>query len=528
MRLVGAASVWVLVAACGPRPAPQPAAQVGVTVVVAPAGAGVDAYNAQLGDGPVPEVLRELFAAVQQAGRLAGAVPRWDQRLHQVARDLAQVVPEGQVLPYRAVEFALHHHGIIEPTPHLVVVWMEREDPASLAAHLVRRIGHLMEGESYARAAIGTARRQGKTAVVVALQASHIETQPIPRAVRLGTVVPIRGHVLPPFAEPEILLTKPDGSVEPIKTRAGNHGAFAGNVTCGPVRGEIRVEVSAVSPSGAGVLANFPIWCGTAPPKELRLLGAQREGLDPAVVEARLVELIHTARKRAGLAELALDGETAAVARRYSEEMARTDRVAHVSSESGDATDRLIRAGVRRALVQENLARASGADEAHEGLMNSAGHRANILSAQATHVGVGVAYAKDSGDLLVTELFTRVPPRVDREVARQNIADTIRQGRALRLDAALVRLAQANAEELASGAPRDRVAATIEQALGEMAGKYKRLRTVILALGDPHDFATRDLPQDAATDFGVGVAQGEHQELGRGAIFVVVLLGQRA
>ncbi|MBI3178645.1 MAG: CAP domain-containing protein [Deltaproteobacteria bacterium] len=504
---------------------PQPTAAVAIT----PAGGGADAYNRQLGDGPVPEDLRDLFAAVQQAGRSAGSgAPRWDERLHAVATDLAAVVPEGQVLPYRAVEFALHHRGIIEPTPHLVVVWMERDNIVSLTAHVAERLGRLMQGEGYTRAAIGTARRQGKTAVVVALQSSHIETQPIPRTARTGATVPIRGRVLAPFAQPEVLVARADGTVETIKTRVNKDGSFASSIVCGPPAGEIRLEVSAVAENGASVLANFPIWCGVKPPRELRLAGARRDGVDPEMIESQLIQLINTARRRAGLPELALDRETAAVARRYSEEMARTDQVAHVSSESGAADDRLRRAGVRRGLVQENLARASSAEEAHDGLMNSPGHRANILSAQATHVGVGVAYAKDSGDLLVTELFTRVPPTVDRAAARDSIAETIRRGRALRLDAALVRLAQSNAEELAAGAPRDRVAAEMERALNEMAGKYKRLRTVILALSDTRDFATRNLPQDAATDFGVGVAQGEHRDLGRGAIFVVVLLGQRA
>jgi uncharacterized protein YkwD len=46
------------------------------------------------------------------------------------------------------------------------------------------------------------------------------------------------------------------------------------------------------------------------------------------------------------------------------------------------------------------------ANDAHEGLMNSPGHRANILSCEPTQMGIGV-FANPNGDIWVTELFSR-------------------------------------------------------------------------------------------------------------------------
>ena len=65
---------------------------------------------------------------------------------------------------------------------------------------------------------------------------------------------------------------------------------------------------------------------------------------------------------------------------RDAEELRASGRVAHVSETSGDAEARLRAAGIERRVVLENLARAAGVEDAHRGLMNSPGHRANVLA----------------------------------------------------------------------------------------------------------------------------------------------------
>ena len=53
--------------------------------------------------------------------------------------------------------------------------------------------------------------------------------------------------------------------------------------------------------------------------------------------------------------------------------------------------DRLERSGYPTSLAMENIAMAPTLAEAQESLMRSPGHRAAILSPEATHFGVGVA-----------------------------------------------------------------------------------------------------------------------------------------
>ena len=61
-----------------------------------------------------------------------------------------------------------------------------------------------------------------------------------------------------------------------------------------------------------------------------------------------------------------------------------------------DARDQLSAAG-------ENLALAPTTEFAHEGLMNSPGHRANILNGQFRRVGIGVLDGGIYGKMFVQE-----------------------------------------------------------------------------------------------------------------------------
>lgn len=522
----------------GQRPAvgsPLPAARAQAeTILFAPSGAGAELYNgppgAQLPRTALGDAIRVGLADI--AKRTRTPLPSWDSRLQVASTDLARIVPKQTRLPYKAVEFALQHHGIVEPTPHLLVIWTARNDPARLSAFVAKRLTPILARAPYTRMAAGIAERSGsQMAIVIALLRSFVETDPIPRTLDTGSRVVLHGKLLPPYRAPEVLVARRSGAVEQTTVRLRKGGRFAATVACGRRPGALQVEVSGTGPDGAAVLANFPVYCGEPPP--LRVEVALHPGGGSTTVaeaEAILVRQINEERRRAGLPALSVDDEVAEVARRYSDEMAGTGLVAHVSPTSGTADDRLRTAGIVRALVQENLARAATAVEAHESLMNSPGHRANILSPDATHVGVGVHAVGDSGspDLFITELFTRIPPAINRGLARDEIAEVIHRAHSLRVDEDLGRLAQAHADLLANGVAKDRAAAEAAKRLSAVSGRYGRLRTIILAVSDVRQVAPATLPETrGTTHFGVGVAQGAHAELGDGAIYVVVVFGRR-
>jgi uncharacterized protein YkwD len=64
---------------------------------------------------------------------------------------------------------------------------------------------------------------------------------------------------------------------------------------------------------------------------------------------------------------------------------------AHVDPDGTTPFDRMKRGGVTFRAAGENLALAPTVDVAHEGLMNSPGHRANILNPSFHRIGIGVA-----------------------------------------------------------------------------------------------------------------------------------------
>jgi uncharacterized protein YkwD len=107
-------------------------------------------------------------------------------------------------------------------------------------------------------------------------------------------------------------------------------------------------------------------------------------------LEARMLELVNQERVAAGLKPLAPDPELTEVARRHSADMFARGYFAHDTPEGLDPFDRMREANVRFVTAGENLALAPTVQVAHRGLMNSPGHRANILYPQFGRVGIGI------------------------------------------------------------------------------------------------------------------------------------------
>lgn len=123
-----------------------------------------------------------------------------------------------------------------------------------------------------------------------------------------------------------------------------------------------------------------------------------------------MLALLNEVRREAHLAPLIADPELHAVAVAHTEEMIARHFFGHASPTTGMVENRLERAGVTVSLSGENVAEADTADGAHRVLMDSPGHRANMLRADFTHVGIGVGMRPgDAGDLLATLVFVRRP-----------------------------------------------------------------------------------------------------------------------
>lgn len=126
--------------------------------------------------------------------------------------------------------------------------------------------------------------------------------------------------------------------------------------------------------------------------------------LEVALGEAQvLFDLINQERLEVSLSPLAWSDALAEVATAYAKEMYEGGFISHYSPETGRASDRVGAAGIRLAVVGENLALAATARAVHSGLMGSPGHRANILHPDYDRVGIGAVQGPYG--LMVVELF---------------------------------------------------------------------------------------------------------------------------
>lgn len=123
--------------------------------------------------------------------------------------------------------------------------------------------------------------------------------------------------------------------------------------------------------------------------------------------EASMLARINALRAEQELAPLARDAELDAVARAHSAEMAQTGALAHVSATTGTPQDRVQNAGIPATTIAENVAMHRTTDAAHDALLASASHRANLLEPSLTHVGI--AAVRTAQGVYVTQLLAQLP-----------------------------------------------------------------------------------------------------------------------
>jgi uncharacterized protein YkwD len=120
--------------------------------------------------------------------------------------------------------------------------------------------------------------------------------------------------------------------------------------------------------------------------------------------EVTMFSLINKERTAHGLEPLIENAALRDVARAYATEMFTNGFFAHESAIDGSTpAQRVERNGITYLVTGENLAYAPDVYLAHEGLMNSPGHRANILSPDYGKVGIGVIDGGIYGRIFVQE-----------------------------------------------------------------------------------------------------------------------------
>lgn len=128
-----------------------------------------------------------------------------------------------------------------------------------------------------------------------------------------------------------------------------------------------------------------------------------------APVEQEVIDLINGERARAGLPPLKPDPRLTDAAANHSIDMAGGDFFAHQGSDGSGPDERVAREGYRWRYVAENI--GCGQDSPQRivaSWMDSAGHRENMLSADADDIGVALATRHGGGcEIFWTALFAR-------------------------------------------------------------------------------------------------------------------------
>jgi uncharacterized protein YkwD len=304
--------------------------------------------------------------------------------------------------------------------------------------------------------------------------------------------------------------------------------AFSGDVPVSTA-GRYQLEILADTKEGPHVVANRAVYACV--PKPVR--PAKPAARSDAAPETRMLTLMNEARKKAGLAPLIANQAVAKVATAHAVDMRDKRYFAHTAKAGSTLGDRLKSASIAYNKAAENLSAAPAADDAHQSLMSSPGHRRNILDPELTDVGIGVAEAPLSNgepNLLFVIDFITPPKSSSPSAFAEEVLTVLNQLRAQRSEAPLKSDAQLKQFAM------DHAQAMAEAETLAYQPSDKTFFSELRALTNGRDsdadlFVTNDAEvvkksQNAdkvASKVAIGVAQKSTKRFGEGMFFVTVI-----
>ncbi|MFN2546484.1 MAG: CAP domain-containing protein [Myxococcales bacterium] len=408
-----------------------------------------------------------------------------------------------------------------EPAP---VAGVATVGPSSRADRAVREL--FSHACRFNRVGVAAALLPGDEAVVCTLTADHqTDLAPIPGRVEEFDVVQVAGRLAPGLANPRLFVTRPTGEVEEIGLTASG-GDFVTKIALRET-GEHSIEVLADSAGGPQVVALRRVFAGIkppeAPPPEVKL-GKGLDGVETAI--ARL-------RASRGLPPLERDPVLDEVSEAHSREMARVKVFAHVLGTDGTPGDRLRARGYAFRTAGENIGLAEDAGGAHEAIVGSPAHLANLLDPRHRRLGLGEARGmtpEGTEGLYLTEVLaapivTSKDPAAD--VAGVVEAERRKKGlRPLQRDRTLDLVAR---QQVDAAAQADALKLSGDSA-GLALEKVPELSSAVaeLYVGGGADIvaASKNLGEPRWTRVGVGAVYAGSRQNGPGRLWVVLLYGR--
>lgn len=172
------------------------------------------------------------------------------------------------------------------------------------------------------------------------------------------------------------------------------------------------------------ILAMLLASCGGSAHAQASAQGEPTGRLD-SEGEAQIVELINQARAAHGLSPLETDSRLTNAARKHTQLMVQQSTLAHQLPGEPLPQDRIAAEGLASDQQAENVDLNQTIAGAHDALMRSPPHRANILNPEYNAVGVGVI--RRGADIWVTEDFARRLPQLSEPQAEAAAQSAITQ-----------------------------------------------------------------------------------------------------
>jgi len=150
---------------------------------------------------------------------------------------------------------------------------------------------------------------------------------------------------------------------------------------------------------------------GTSAPKGTpapKTPSSKTNGTTLTTEEQKMVTLVNQARSQNNVPALKVDMQVTNVARVKAQDMIDNNYFSHNSPKYGSPFDMMKAFNVNYASAGENIAGNQNIQNAQSALMNSPGHRKNILNPAYTHIGIGIKSGGSYGNM-ISQMFVSKP-----------------------------------------------------------------------------------------------------------------------
>jgi uncharacterized protein YkwD len=364
------------------------------------------------------------------------------------------------------------------------------------------------------------------------------EFKSIPRNVSPGEVLRLQGEIYPPYQRARMPVTLPNGQVKTFPNLLGNRKGFLFEIPFNQGKGKYTLELLVDEPgSGPRVATILPVYAGqTYPTSEPSPNPAQENFATVLEASRRIFWLVNNERSRYHLPALQEDALLEQVAWAHSEDMGKNKYFAHINQRGEDPNDRFHKAG-GKGLVGENIALDTSVEAAHQHLMNSPGHRANILDKNFTHLGVGVYF--NGSQYSITQMFMRKNPVIDSNSLSLNILQWVNQHRRLyrvpsikkdtKIQSAALQHSQAMAADLRLNYQAQGL--NFKQRLQRQTKYTGEIDTVLILANSSDDVQSKLskykklISKKKFRTVGIGVFQANSNDYGENSLWITIALG---